>query len=478
MFASKYNIITKLNRPVSCYSHIILNTLTGSMDALDQPSLRTIEALQAGAPLNREQERIAASLKHRGYFYDNRLDEERKVYLTVGAMKESGFIDKNPVFIILTSYNCNLACPYCFQQKTKPVSSVITPKQIENVFRAITHLARDYERDNVRIDLMGGEPLLPGVHYEQAVKEILARAAVEGFRVHITSNGTFLKDYVSILADNAVHSVQITVDGPPSVQEVRRPTKDRQRTSDMIFAGINEALQKGIRVSARTNLDHTNIEHLPALASFYEENGWLAHGNFLAYVSPVHDHSCIKGFPVDGELGLFEKYLELVNRYPSLDRAFQANNFGAYRYLGCTLSGGESPVPRIYRCEANVNEFVFDSAGNIYPCLESAGSIEHAVGAYEPEFLLQEVKLAEWRRRQVTELPECNDCVVRFVCAGGCMWHAMSQAGGGARSVACEPTEEEIRLFLARRGHELLAPALGGRATEVSGSAPVARRGR
>jgi uncharacterized protein len=308
----------------------------------------------------------------------------------------------------------------------------------------------------VGIDLMGGEALLPGIRYKQAINAVLTQATTEGFRVRITSNGTFLKDYVNLLADNNVESVQITIDGPPNVQETRRPAKGHHRTSDMIFAGVNEALQRGIKVIARTNIDHTNIEQLLALASYYEDNGWQTHSGFFAYVSPVQDNSCLGCFPVDGELSLFERYLNLFDQYPHLDQAFQSNNFGVFRYLGNALSGGECPVPRIYRCEASVNEFVFDPAGNIYPCLESAGLVEHAVGKYEPTLLLEEEKLAKWRHRQVTELPQCNNCVVRFVCAGGCTWRAMSQPGGGTSSVACEPIEKEIRLYIARRGHELV----------------------
>lgn len=461
MWVSKYNIIAKLNRPVSRFSHIIVNTLTGSIDALDKPSLITIEAVQAGSAHDQEQELIVQALKYRGYLYENKWDEEKKVQVTVRAMQESGFLGKYPVFIVLTSYNCNLSCPYCFQRKTKATSAVITSAQIERVFQSIAVLARGYEKQNVTVDVMGGEPLLPGIRYESAIKEILARASESGFRVRITSNGTGLKQYVNILANDVVQGVQVTVDGPPHVQDVRRASRNQQRTTDAVVVGIQEAVQRGINVSARTNVDSANMDELPALASFYEDRGWLAQSNFFAYLSPVHDHSCIGECHVDGELELFEKYLKIIDESPIVERVFRANNFAAHRWLGSALRDAESPVPRMYRCEGNVNQFVFDAEGKVYPCLESAGSKEHSVGVYEPALVLQEAKLAKWRRK-VTDIPKCKECVVRFACAGGCLWHAVSQPGGDMRSVACEPTEEEIRLYLERRGHELLEGALKG----------------
>jgi uncharacterized protein len=130
MFNSKYNIVEKLDHPVSRFSHLILNTLTGSMDALDQPSLRVLEAVQSGTTLDYEQQRIAALLKYRGYLYNSEIDEENKAKATARAMEESGFIGRYPQFFIMITYNCNLACPYCFQQKINPTGAVITPKQM------------------------------------------------------------------------------------------------------------------------------------------------------------------------------------------------------------------------------------------------------------------------------------------------------------------------------------------------------------
>ena len=100
--------------------------------------------------------------------------------------------------------------------------------------------------------------------------------------------------------------------------------------------------------------------------------------------------------------------------------------------------------------------YIFDPLGDIHVCLEAVGDRNRRVGRYDPTWHVDEAALDRWTRRNVLSMPECRDCKVRFICAGGCTIESFSHGG----QPSCMPFLREMDLawdYYARTRPELFA---------------------
>lgn len=85
---------------------------------------------------------------------------------------------KHGGIMLLLSYNCNLACKYCYQQEHRPHKSqaVMTPELIEDLFeRLLTQIIPGSDYKNFDVAFYGGEPFLPA--NEAAIRKTLEYTA-------------------------------------------------------------------------------------------------------------------------------------------------------------------------------------------------------------------------------------------------------------------------------------------------------------
>jgi radical SAM protein with 4Fe4S-binding SPASM domain len=71
-------------------------------------------------------------------------------------------------------------------------------------------------------------------------------------------------------------------------------------------------------------------------------------------------------------------------------------------------------------CPAAKTEWVFDLHGEIYGCTASCGRKEYKLGDFWPEVKLNEEEINKWKKRDVVNIKECNDCAYDVICGAGC----------------------------------------------------------
>jgi radical SAM protein with 4Fe4S-binding SPASM domain len=309
---------------------------------------------------------------------------------------------------------------------------------------------------HITLDVMGGEPLLDGETNKNIIRSIIIECEKRNLTFRLISNGVNLIKYIDILSSTkALEFIQITIDGIPSVQIARRISHNQNYIPNLI-AGIKAALDSGIRITARTNIDCDNIAKLIDLYKWYNDFGWLKNVNFFPYLSPVHDNTCVACGKNFDEFRILSKLLMYENKYPDIIGIFNKSNFLAYQYLKNPLLTNMFTFPRYYRCEANVNQLVFDPTGLLYACIEAAGHEQYAVGDYSTKLILNEVKLNRWRKyRNVTTLDRCLACKICFICGGNCTWLAFYTELGTDTS-RCKMLEKSVGFLLRKRGHILV----------------------
>ena len=229
-------------------------------------------------------DRTLRLLEKRGYLTEmSREDEEDRVARLVAAIHERA-IRKPPAYVLMHTYQCNLRCAYCFQDRMRTDPALhgllrtMSRPVVDRIFAAIPgiekkHLGTDEGRHRRSFLFFGGEPLLAASRpiVEYVIEK--ARALGEcGFTA--VTNGTDLHHYRDLLGPEGLSYLQITLDGPPDLHDRRRIHADGSGSFERIAENISLALDAGTRVSVRINTDRTNLDELPRLAREILDRGW------------------------------------------------------------------------------------------------------------------------------------------------------------------------------------------------------------
>src|SRR5580704_881221 len=146
---------------------------------------------------------------------------------------------------VLPTFACNLGCEYCFVGKKH--GNMSSEVQAQLVAFVEEHLAGN-SCPSMSVDWFGGEPLLA----KDVIRKLsahfirLSDQAAIPYRAQVISNGTILTDeVVAILQGSRVDRLQITLDGPMDIHDLRRPYKSGRKSSfSQIVGSLPSAIGK------------------------------------------------------------------------------------------------------------------------------------------------------------------------------------------------------------------------------------------
>jgi uncharacterized protein len=429
MQLSTHNIIGKLRDSDSWF---ILNPLARSADLLEPAR---------GEELARGEISHAEELASRGYLVDP-ADEARRfraAYL--------GFLDRRDSaevqLFFVPWYDCNFACPYCYQADYAPEARQLDPEVTDAFFRHVSHR---FAGRAAYVTLFGGEPLLPGRSAKDAAAHFLAAAGRAGLGTAIVTNGYTLPAYVGLLKDSVIREVQVTLDGVGALHDRRRPLRGGAPTFDAVAAGVDAALAADLPVNLRVVLDRENIGGLPDLARFAAERGWTGHPRFKTQLGRNYElHTCqARSTSLYTRVEMYEALYGLVRSHPGI-LDFHRPAFSLSRFL---WENGELPEPLFDSCPGCKSEWAFDFTGRIYSCTATVGKEGEELGTFHPVVAENAQKIAEWEERDVTAVPECRDCGVALACGGGCAAVAGNRTGR-ILSPDCRPVKDLLSMGIS-----------------------------
>ncbi|MEA2016230.1 MAG: radical SAM protein [Actinomycetota bacterium] len=449
LFPSSYNYSKKINQEYT----LINNTLTGALDVIENYNWELAEKKS----FSRLKPAILSGLIDRGYFYPEP-EKENRIFKELFKNYTKKLFSKPVRFVFCPSYSCNLACIYCFQ-KDLPYhpDKFMSGKVLDDSIRAAKKISEKNTGTIDSIELFGGEPLL--LKSKGNVEKILKFADEEDSKIVIVTNGVLVKDFMDILipVKKRIGMLQITVDGPPEIHDLRREFRSGRGSFDKIEEGIELLLENNINVHMRVNIDSTNIEHLPELYRYVSEKNWPAHPGFVIRPALVTDHSTLDYDDTRiPEEKMLEKLIKIYDKHPELENALGFHSFKPLRHLLELLSGAPNLSPVFYNCESNILEMdIFGPDGYIYACGESIGKPEYAIGRFSPglEFFPGKEKL--WTSRNIMSLDKCRKCKFAPICGGGCPYSSMLIYNNNSTPV-CERFQEVLDTFIDLRGEKLL----------------------
>jgi uncharacterized protein len=382
-------------------------------------------------------------LEQRGYLTEMSLEEEENFLVKMANKLHHLQSLLMPSYILMPTYSCNLRCSYCFQDhmRTDPAYGhllrTMQPEMIDRIFGSMAQIEAlhgvpkdaDLPRD---ITLFGGEPLLESSY--STINYIIEKAKSMGrASFSAVSNGTELHAYQKLLNPENISSLQITLDGTPDEHDQRRIYADGSGSFEKIAHNITMALDLGVWVNVRMNIDRENVKRLPELANEIEVRGWSKYENFSAYTAPVHaanNKTDIKSTFSSWDLDLAID--ELRKNFSNMSVIGRPDDWmvGKARKI---FDNQNNPFPsyRASYCGAHNKMYVLDAFGDIYACWEKTGDEKVRIGhiTEQSEVVFNEELTKTWRSRTMVSNPVCRKCRYAFSCGGGCAVLAMNHKG-------------------------------------------------
>jgi uncharacterized protein len=381
-------------------------------------------------------------LRRRGYLTDLSFDQEEEIFKRI-TLKLHELNSRAPSYIFMPTYNCNLRCSYCFQDhmRTNPqfqhLLKHMSHEVADRIFKGIAnieiaHGANLNSEISRTVGFFGGEPLLA---VNRPIIEYIMQKTLDlgPGTFWAVSNATELEAYKDILTPDRIASVQVTIDGPPSEHDQRRIYADGSGSFGKIAQNITMALDCGISVSVRLNIDRRNVSQLPKLAKVMGEYGWDKYSTFGVYTAPIRAaNDNVNRSDVMGSWELDKTLAAMQKEHPFMTFMAQPDD-GIKQHARRLFHDPKSVIPTLRDsfCSAHTGMYIFDSFADIYACWEYTGDAKIRVGHIDEDGALEMNTpiLQTWRTRTVASNPVCSKCRYALHCGGGCAVLAQRSSG-------------------------------------------------
>ncbi|TFG61319.1 MAG: radical SAM protein, partial [Spirochaetales bacterium] len=316
----------------------------------------------------------------------------------------------------------------------------------EMVDSFFSYIDNEFKYKKKYLTLFGGEPLLPGELYRERLGRIIRAAAERKLELAVVTNGFYLSEYLDLLTEAEIREIQVTLDGPAEIHDIRRPLKSGGGTFGTIVKGVDESLARGLTVNLRVVADSENIPRLHELADFAAARGWSGNPLFKTQVGRNYElHTCqMNRKPLLDRLGFGRALYREMTEHPALLDFFRPS-FALAKHLH---EQGKLPEPLFDGCPGCKTEWAFDCSGSIFSCTATVGKEGEALGRFHPDVYREETAIAAWTERDVLSIPECGSCDVQLACGGGCGAVAKNNSGR-LHSPDCRPVKELMGLGLS-----------------------------
>jgi len=419
---------------------LLVQPLTGQAALVSSDDAAALTALPAGPALPASLPE--AALRDAGFVVGSLAEDDALLGEALATWRGEA-VQTQTQLIVVPSFNCNLACTYCYQELFDPDGAgLISPEAIDAFFGYVDrhHLGgplRPY------VTLFGGEPLRDTPAHRDRIGRFFDGARARKLQLAVVTNGHDLEPLLPLLAAAPLKEVQVTLDGPRALHDARRPHKDGHGTFDRIVAGVDGLVAAGVPVNLRVVADKENLPRLPELAAFAEARGWLdlPASRFKTQIGRNYElFGCAsrqdRGALFD-RVELWERYVELCALHPVL-RRFHAPRFHG---IGHLAAAGELPPPNFDACPAAKTEWAFTPDGGVFGCTATVGHPQHRLGSFFPAESRDEAAIERWSGRSTLSIAGCQGCSLAPVCGGGCGAVAWARTGS-ARETDCRPVRE------------------------------------
>lgn len=313
------------------------------------------------------------------------------------------------------SHDCNLRCKYCFasQGDFKGERSLMS---LEVGKRALEFLIKNSgNRRNLEVDFFGGEPLM---NFD-VVKELvyygreLEKNNNKHFRFTITTNGVLLDDDKIDFINGHMDNVVLSLDGRKSVNDNMRKTVNDQGSYDIITSKFKALIdrRKDKDYYVRGTFTSYNLDFSQDALHLYNE-GFKKISIEPVVTSPDVDYA-LREEHIEDILNEYEKFSKDYIEIKKMDKEF------LFFHFMIDLNQGPCLAKRSIGCGAGSEYMAVTPTGELYPCHQFVGNEKFKLGDVFNGVNKVDIR-DEFKKANVYNKSECNNCWAKFYCSGGC----------------------------------------------------------
>lgn len=341
------------------------------------------------------------------------------------------------VVTITTTLDCNLACYYCYEERSE---QRLEAPDAATIARWVTDRLDASGKRSLHVDWYGGEPLLNPDLIEVLSQSLQALCRERGvaYAASIVSNGTLWPDDVgAFVARHAIREAQISLDGLEHEHNRRRRYRHQHRPDDGTSSftkavALIDALLDHVRVDLRVNIDPGNAGDAVPLMNMARERGWFGR-RFPIVVAPARlaQYSERSKFMLDHGLD--------SRSFDALSSQMRSECGDSVRFEDPYVSNGQLQ-PRMSVCAALADDsVVFGADKALYRCGLQVSEPSRAVGKLHAtsrrvipiQPLNATVAAASdqqwWTTYDPTHESRCGGCSFLPLCWGGCPKHHLER---------------------------------------------------
>ena len=376
--------------------------------------------LERGRGVSSEEQDYINTLKDSGIIIEDNVDETKILEHWFNQIK---YQSKTLDVTILTTYQCNFACVYCFEERVKQNKS-LDQTTAAQIIEWLKHKVEEKRQEVLRVVFYGGEPLMNPraiLDISQTLNNWCSEKGIK-FVFGIVTNGSLIKEnLVDEMLKSGLTSIRVTLDGDCEHHDRNRPFLDGRGSFDTIIKNISAVIDK-VKIEISGNFDKNNIGSFSALLDYLEQKGLSGKISKMLF-APVVARLGEVGTPSVEMVGCHSLSNELSDDALGLRRELIERGYNvdpAAVVTSCPMGHDNSMV-------------VIDPYGDIYKCQAFVGRQEFSIGnVSENSFNYRQIEFMTantWK--------QCLDCVYVPMCGGGCRFMAQLKHSDYSR-VACD----------------------------------------
>jgi radical SAM protein with 4Fe4S-binding SPASM domain len=403
--------------PASNNEFLIINTLTGMADIIDESGKRFLTDKNEQENSSSLSPRMQKKMLERGYIFENAEEYDRK-YNTIfhrleNELEKRFIIEINPAPISESSNDTSMIAKAGDRIGDFPEYLKI-PEGME-VYRFI----------------------IPNRLYMELFEDFIRGLTEKGKKVELSINTTNINDYIDTLHQFEGKLKNIIIPGTLLTALTEETEK--------ILDGL---LQSGFNVQLNITIQEDRASYLNELIAKVIAKKWHYKPGFVLI---TNRGLCKKD---SMEILSEEKYLGYLNA--ALEDSSVSNvQFDdlkllplVYGLIGkCKIP--LAPIPAFNYCDATNNcHYIFAGDGHIYTCPRCIGLPDLAVGNYLNGLSLDKQQIQFWYYRKTPKIEECANCEIELLCGGGCAYNSWLLSRD-IRKPSCLDSKEVLNNYIA-----------------------------
>ncbi|HOF50070.1 MAG TPA: radical SAM protein [Candidatus Colwellbacteria bacterium] len=391
-----------------------------------------------------------------------RIYDEKSDSLKIAAIKPDFFLESkrqplekeldNPGALVLyVSSVCNGDCLYCYAAESHKNGKLM---DFPIAKAAIDAFAKRSKKINV-VFFGEGEPTLAFSLIRKIVEYLRykRKTADLEFGTHLLTNGFFSRSKAEWIFEN-IDKISVSCDGPADIHNITRRRIGGKASHALLERNIKYFIARDSRkIRLKTVINPFSLERQTEVLEYFYRLGYQGEALF----APLIDSKQSK-----------------INDLKPLGGKF-ADNFLATTELNDYLGTGISLMTRLVElspktaaCGLSRSNFYATPDGSVACCSRAISANRENnpffYGAFRNnELRIDREKEKSLRRRTVNNLEDCEECFLRWVCAGGCAFEHFEKTRDLMKldKKICEKRKREAEkylLFQARRETSDLRP--------------------